>query len=331
MSSQALPYPGPPAIRELPVSTQVPLSTILADLDATLANLLRREFRRHGLDRVNVAFETPARDWAATLSAPTVNLFLYDLRESPLHRPMDWEARTGGDRRVDERPPLRLDVSFGISAWTRETEDEHRLLSQVVSILYAYPELSGEELVGTLRLQPIDRFPLHARLASPRDGGHSWWGSMGGAHKASIDYRVTVSCLPGTTVERGPDTRAPTVRLHDRELPRRVLDEHTSVAGTVRTADGEPAADTWIMLPDTGLVAVSDQDGRFRFSQLRSGEHHIVARGPDGRVADATMRLPTTRVDLVLTTPGDEPQDGPDSAVARLGNAELPESLSSPS
>src|SRR4051794_14493595 len=64
------------------VSVNVPLNTMLADLDEALRALLRRELGRHGFDGVEVAFDAPAKDWSATLSAPTVNLFLYDLREA---------------------------------------------------------------------------------------------------------------------------------------------------------------------------------------------------------------------------------------------------------
>jgi hypothetical protein len=54
----------------------VPLNTMLADLDETLRVLLKRELARHGFDGVDIAFDAPARDWSSQLSGPTVNLFL---------------------------------------------------------------------------------------------------------------------------------------------------------------------------------------------------------------------------------------------------------------
>ncbi len=303
MSRHAPPYPGPsPGANAglLPVTTQVPLSTMLADLDATLTALLRRELDRHGLDRVNVAFDAPTRDWAAALSTPTVSVFLYDLRESAHHTAMDWQPQLRGDRRIDERPPLLIDVSFGISAWTREIEDEHRLLSQVLSILYAYPQLGPDDLVGTLRSQPIDRFPIHTRLAASREGPHGWWGSMGGAHKASIDYRVSLAALAGTFVERGPETRAPTIRMQERDGPRGHIDERTSAAGAVRDPTGKPVADTWVLLPDIGTMAVTDGDGRYRFSSVPNGRHRIVARTPAGERIETSFEIPGAPADLVV-------------------------------
>ena len=73
----------------------VPLNTMLADLDESLRTLLQRELGRHGFDNVEVAFEAPAKDWSSQLSSPTVNLFLYDLRESKDHRHRAIDERRG--------------------------------------------------------------------------------------------------------------------------------------------------------------------------------------------------------------------------------------------
>ena len=44
----------------------VPLNTMLADLDESLRELLQRELARHGFDGVEIAFEAPAKDWSAS-------------------------------------------------------------------------------------------------------------------------------------------------------------------------------------------------------------------------------------------------------------------------
>ena len=55
---------------------EIPINTMLADLDAALRRMLKAELGRHGFGGVNVVFDAPTRDWAATVSGPTVNLFL---------------------------------------------------------------------------------------------------------------------------------------------------------------------------------------------------------------------------------------------------------------
>ena len=90
-------------------TVQVPINTMLADLDESLKTLLKRELDRHGFDGVEIVFDAPDKEWAASLSSPAVNLFLYDIREAKEFRPIDWEQRPGprDGRLIDLRPPLR--------------------------------------------------------------------------------------------------------------------------------------------------------------------------------------------------------------------------------
>ena len=119
----------------------VPLNTMLADLDESLRALLQGELRRHGFDDVEVAFEAPAKDWSSQLSSPTVNLFLYDMRESEDDRASGWTKQRVGDEFIEGPPPMVMEVSYAITAWAQAVEDEHRLLSQVLAVLYAFPHL----------------------------------------------------------------------------------------------------------------------------------------------------------------------------------------------
>src|SRR4029079_329765 len=128
----------------------VPLNTMLADLDETLRVMLKRELARHGFDGVDVAFDAPAREWSSQLSGPTVNLFLYDIRESGDYRPTEWQTDMSNGNHREVRPPMIMECSDGVTGWSRAVEDEHRLLSQVLAVLFAFPELPGDALAGRL-------------------------------------------------------------------------------------------------------------------------------------------------------------------------------------
>ena len=174
--------------------TQVAQNTDIADLDEALCSLLKRELARQGLE-VEIVFDAPSTEWSAALSAPTINAFLYDLRASKEHTPVEWELETHGNGTREHRPPLMLDASYAISVWTRAVEDEHRLLSQVVAILNAYPQLPEDVLGGDLLSQP---YPLATTIAQPKsDGKADFWSSIGGAYKVSVDYTVTFACPSG--------------------------------------------------------------------------------------------------------------------------------------
>jgi hypothetical protein len=278
----------------------VPLNTMLADLDEAVKRLLRDQLEQQGFDGVEVAFDAPTKEWSSSLSGPTVDLFLYDIRESTDRRPVDWDSRNGDNgRRYDVRPPLRVDCSYAVTAWTRSVLDEHRLLSQVLAILYAYMELPQEVLVGTLADPHAQRFPLRTRVAQERtDDRSDFWSAIGGQYKASLDYVVTLSCDPGVEVERGPDVHVQTVRLRSE---RGMITEAHRMGGTVRTADGSPAAGAWVAVPSLGRMAVTDANGRFRFEGAVPGTHTFLARGVDGSEAELEVQIPGGPYELTLS------------------------------
>ena len=205
---------------------------------------MQDELGKHGFELVQVVFDAPTKEWASTLSAPTLNLFLYDIRETQgPSRPSDWESRNDEEgRRFDVRPPLRVDVAYAVTAWTRNVEDEHRMLSQALAILFAFPILPRDELTGSLR-NGSQRFPLHTRIAQERsDGGSNFWTAVGGQYKASLDYVVTLSCEPGTLIERGPEVRTQTLRTQRAGSEEATREEAHRFGGTVRDENGDPVA-----------------------------------------------------------------------------------------
>jgi len=287
----------------MPLTVSVPLNTMLADLDASLRALLKRELGTHGFDGVEIAFDAPAKDWSAKLASPAVNLFLYDLRESKEHRPIEWEAERGNGRTRELRPPLRIEASYAVTAWTRAVEDEHRLLSQVLAVLYAYPELPEEVLAGGLGEQVARHQPLPAKVGQSReDGKADFWLAVGGQYKASLDYVVTLSCDPGTSLERGPEVRTQTVRTRDAHGSAGTTLELHRIGGTVHDGEGRPVANAWVTLPDAGMWTASGPDGRFRFDRLRAGTYRCLARASDGTEAEAEVAVPGSGADLVLGT-----------------------------
>jgi hypothetical protein len=279
-------------------ATVIPLNTMLADLDETLRTLLKHHLEKHGFDGVEIVFDAPDKEWSATLSSPTVNIFLYDIREALEHRPIDWfPDPSNGGRNL--RPPLRLDASYSVTGWTRAVEDEHRLLSQVLAILYAYPELPDDFLKGTLAEQGAQRYPLFTRVAQTRQEGKAdFWTSIGGQYKASLDYIVTVSCESGTILERGPEVRTQTIRLHDYETRGRMQELHR-IGGYVRDAAGEPIANAWVVAPGLGF-AVTNPLGRFLFDRAMPGSYEATVRAPDGSEGGAEFSIPGDKLDIVL-------------------------------
>jgi len=287
----------------MPLVVDIPLNTMLADLDESLRALLQRDLGRHGFDNVEVAFEAPAKEWSSQLSAPAINVFLYDLRESTehRHRMMD-ERRTKGGA-FERRPPLILECSYAMTAWTQAVEDEHRLLSQLLTILYSYPRLPADALSGRLS-NGAQRYPIFGKIGQAKtEGKADFWNAVGGQYKASLDYVVTLSCEAGATYERGPEVRDMTLRVADSSGPPGMVTELHRVGGRVTGGNGEPLADVWITLPDLGRWTSSDELGHFTLVRVPPGEHRCLARNRDGGEAEAKLTIPGGPVDLVVGAP----------------------------
>ena len=277
----------------------VPGNTMIADLDVGLRDLLLAQLGRHGFDDVDVVFETPTSEWASQLTRPTVNLFLCDLRKS--QKPGQSGPEGGrANGRASERPPaMRVDCIFAVTTWSKAVADEHRLLSQVLGVLYAFPILDGH--LGARFDDGSQRFSILASVGEQRPEQRAdFWRSVGGVYKPALDYVVTLSVESGHTVERGPDVRSTLVRTSLAESKRAGVQELANVGGTVCDADGEPVADAWVAVPQLARLAASDADGRFRLTRVPPGKHEVRVRDRDGREAVAELEVPGGPLDVVL-------------------------------
>lgn len=280
----------------------VPVNTMIADLDVGLRDLLIAQLRRHGFDDVDVVFETPTSEWASQLTRPTVNIFLCDLRKSqkPGHSGPEGGRANG---RSNERPPaLRVDCIFAVTTWSKAVADEHRLLSQVLGVLYAFPNLNGH--LGARFDDGSQRFAILASVGEQRPEQRSdFWRSVGGVYKPALDYVVTLSVESGHTVQRGPDVRSTVIRSSLQEAKRAGVQEFVNVGGIVRDEDGAAVADAWVAVLSQGRMATSGADGRFRLTRIPPGTHDVRVRDGDGREAVVALEVPGEPLDVVLTAP----------------------------
>jgi hypothetical protein len=277
----------------------VPLNTAIADLDEALRTLLRRELQRHGFEGVDVAFDAPSRDWSGKLTAPTVDLFLYDLREAVDRAQISpSEQRANGQATVTPAP-LELELTYAVTAWTKAVEDEHRLLSQVLAILFSYHRLPPEILTSAPEGGSV-LAKAETSVGRPHKEKSDFWSSVGGQYKASIDFVARIQVASGATYTRGPEVRSQTIRTRIAPGPARTLTEFHRVAGTVSDPEGAPVADAWIAIPAAGLWTASSGDGRFRFDRIVPGSHRVLARTAAGDEAEATFQVPGGTVDLTI-------------------------------
>ena len=184
---------------------------MIDEIDAALRALLKDEAL--GSADVDVVFDAPTKDWAARRNAPTVNAFLYDIRE-------DMRKRTRGmvneyddhgivvGRRL---PPRFYNLSYLVTAWTQRPEDEHRLLAQMLMCFSNYDAMPPERLNGAIGRLGL-AVEMKISLPPPEDRSFAdVWTALGGELKPSIDVVLSVPLAPARTFPAGPPVQEPTI------------------------------------------------------------------------------------------------------------------------
>src|SRR5213075_1352074 len=130
---------------------------MIQDVDESLRALVKRDALNGS--KADVAFDAPNKEWSSRRNTPTVDLYLYDIREDLEQREVMWEDIRGDSRDsrlITERrpPPRRFKLSYLVTAWTQRPEDEHRLLSSTLSCFLRFDALPPDILQGELSAQP---------------------------------------------------------------------------------------------------------------------------------------------------------------------------------
>ena len=163
-----------------------------------------------------VSFDPPTKDWSARRSTPTVNVYLYDIREEQNRRAAGVvESRDDAGQVTRRRVPIRyFRLSYLLTAWTQRPEDEHRLLSallaQFMRMPYFAPEAAGEPFAST-------GLPIMVSVGIPPNDERQVpeiWASLGRELKPSIDLRVVMPFDPQIDLPFGPPvTEQPTFAI----------------------------------------------------------------------------------------------------------------------
>ena len=131
----------------------------------------------------DISFDTPDKDFTPTQA--TLNLFLHEVAEN---RGLRDEARvierTGND--LHQRlPPLRLDCTYLITAWSVQAgglkaQEEHHVLGLALICGERFPVIDDRFLQGALKT-PAQPYPLATTVAQTREGQTmgQFWSALG--------------------------------------------------------------------------------------------------------------------------------------------------------
>ncbi|MFF4181850.1 DUF4255 domain-containing protein [Streptomyces sp. NPDC001691] len=164
---------------------------MIHEIDEALRRILRGGALPEGTG--DVVFEAPTRDWAARRNTPTLNAYLYDIREDVARRERGSYAERDANGVVLRRrqPPRWYRLSYLLTAWTSRPEDEHRLLSGALACLLPHEMLPEEHVPQALEAYKVS---LPLTVAVPPAESRSLadiWSALGGELKPSLDVVIT--------------------------------------------------------------------------------------------------------------------------------------------
>jgi hypothetical protein len=176
---------------------------VIHEVDEALRRLVRDDALR-GTD-VEVAFEAPTKDWAARRNAPTVNVYLYDIREDLRRRQRGLlNEYDNGQVTARRLPPRHIKLSYLVTAWTQRSEDEHRLLSELLVGFLRHESVPVGLLTGSLVALGLP-VPMTIALPPPEDRAFAdVWTALGGELKPSLDVVVSAPIDSGRVFAAGP-------------------------------------------------------------------------------------------------------------------------------
>ncbi|HMO60352.1 MAG TPA: Pvc16 family protein [Roseiflexaceae bacterium] len=273
---------------------------MISELDETIRQLL---MRAGGIDpaQIEISFDIPNREWSSGISRPTINCYLFDIREN-LHLKQHGQTVEGhGSRTAARRPSvLRYDLTYLITAWTRAVEDEHRLLWRVLQTLLRFPALPEDMLQGDLREHDLPIYTSIARPDSVLKSPGEFWTALENQIKPSLTYTVVLA-TDRDAIPAGPPVMTLETRYQQPETP---IEQFVWFGGTVRGSDGAPVAGAVIEIEGLGLHGFSDDEGRFRVRVPTPGRYVLIARF-SGQIQRREVEIPEPQYDMTL--PGSLP------------------------
>jgi hypothetical protein len=271
---------------------------MIENLDETIKNLL---IKKGPMDpsEVDISFDTPNREWSASVSKPTINLYLYDIRENHHFRGTEWFVENNPNGTTTRKKNAsRMDLSYLVTVWTNNIEDQHRLLWRVLATLFQYPVIPQELLSGPLAQQDYPVVTVSAQPDGLFNSPADFWAALDNEIKPSINYVVTLPLEAGIAFTAAA-VRTKTVSVKPPDGP---VERIAEVVGTVHSAgkSPRPVVEATILAKESGFTSITDAGGRYSFPKLPEGKHTFVIIVSGKKVKEVPVTIPGSNYDLEL-------------------------------
>ena len=278
---------------------------MIHDLDEALRRLLIREIPIKNSE-VEIKFEQPSREWSARLSRPTLNLFLFDVRENAKLRQArpTWQMERHDDGSITRRiKAVRVDLHYMVTAWANDPDDEHRLLAGTLLALFRNPELPEELLPESLQNQPAPITIMVAQedeLKNPTDV----WNVLDNEMRPAVNCVVTIALDPYRPIV-GPMVRTRELRFGQAGRPWFEKLDQPAAAHVCWTIGGmvhskQPLDELRLTLVERGQEVPLQPEGRFAIGNLQAGEYtlEVTADGQEPRRYNISVPAPDYDIEM---------------------------------
>lgn len=255
---------------------------MIADIDKALREFLYKDIPLRK-NEVEISFDQPKREWSARLTKPTINLYLFDLKENVDLRGSEQWARKDLENGLVElrRNPVRVDLEYLITAWTKEVVDEHQLLSNVLVLLLRTPILSDDFMPDHLK-NPSVPIRLEAVQSDVLANPSTLWNTLDNVFKPGIRLKVTLSIDPyqplvvpavSTTEISFKQNQSPELSETQKEGPFESK-AYFAVRGKIQSQKYSLSALS-LILAESGKSINLTESGEFALTRLGEGEYHL--------------------------------------------------------
>ena len=242
---------------------------MLEQLHQIFDSLLSDAHAPQRVRNADVSFETPRQTYAP--NTETINLFLYQVHENRDLRDPVPIVEQAGDAYVRRRPPLRVDCSYIVTAWSQQSgatgiAAEHQLLSEALLWLSQFPTIPESFLPPDWLSedhQAYQPFPLPMWVGQPdgvKEAGE-FWAALENPPRSYFNLVITIAM----DLRRGIDI-GPPVTTKEELLPN--PESHLfQIGGRVfNAAEREKGvAEAVVMLAELSKTEITDENGRFSF------------------------------------------------------------------
>ncbi len=273
---------------------------MLQEIHGALQRLVY-EHSRLDAREIDVRFEAPTREWSQGLTLPTIDFYLFQVRENTDLRSANYTATRTGSGYVKRFPPRRFDLFYMVSVHTSSIVDEHQVLWEVLRTLLKHAEWPEDVLTNGLRNADP---PVSGRVAQPDEDIDlmDLWSSMETAPRAALAYVLTAPLDLDITFE-GPLVLTRLARYVRTSPDRALYTERVHIGGIVRDKDGNPAPGVKVELEGSAAPAImTDEEGRYVFPNIPKGTVRLRADTGRGKPVSATFEVPGPGYDIALTS-----------------------------